>query len=345
MTRLCNLRGPSGAASTPGIPSQGPDPKRRSEHSYTTGRDVSYNYSMSTEFAPLQQCDANRAERLVLPGTQYDLVTSIVLHNTPPDEVKHSVDQFLAASSANHLSAHLCVIDNSPKRLELSCLQHPRISYCFTNENLGYGRAHNIALRASRGHSKYNLIQNTDVTYSPEVIGELKTFLDCHPGAGIAAPKVLYPDGTLQHVCRLLPTPRNVLLRRFFPGSRWTKRADDDYELRWWDHGSVANLPFLSGSFLMLRTDLCATVGGFDERFFLYAEDVDLCRKIHEIADTAYIPHVSIIHEYRRHSSSWRGTWHSIRSHCQYFNKWGWFFDRARDEINLQTIRKLRTPP
>jgi GT2 family glycosyltransferase len=286
----------------------------------------------------------SRPERLSLPGTHYDIVGSIVLHNTPRSEVEHAISQFLAASSANRLKTHLCVIDNSPVRLEMNCLRHPSVSYCFTNCNLGYGRAHNIALRASHGHAQYSLVLNTDVTYSPQVIAELKSFLDSHPDTGIAAPKILYPDGRLQHVCRLLPTPLNVFLRRFLPKSHWTKRADEDYELRWWDHGSIASIPFLSGSFLLLRTDLCATVGGFDERFFLYAEDVDLCRKIHQVADTAYIPHVSIIHEYRRRTSnSWRGTWHGIRSHCQYFNKWGWFFDKNRDEINFRTINNLRT--
>jgi GT2 family glycosyltransferase len=287
---------------------------------------------------------AAQARQLILPDPPYDIVGSIVLHNTSPAEVEHAVTQFLAASSANQLKTHLCVIDNSPRSSELRCLYDTRVSYCFANRNLGYGRAHNIALRASQGRARYNLIINTDITYAPEVISELKGFLDSHPNAGIAAPKILYPDGTLQHVCRLLPTPVNVFLRRFLPGSQWTKRADEDYELRWWDHGSVANIPFLSGSFLLVRTDLSAAVGGFDERFFLYAEDVDLCRKIHQMADTAYIPHVSIVHEYRRRTShSWRGTWHGIRSHCQYFNKWGWFFDKTREEINFQTIKKLRT--
>lgn len=285
----------------------------------------------------------SRAEWLSLPNGYYTIVGSIVLHHTPPSEVEHAISQFLLAASANNLKAHLCVIDNSPVPLEADCLRYPSVSYCFTNRNLGYGRAHNIALRASQGRAKYNLVVNTDVTYSPEVIGELTTFLDAHPNTGIAAPKILYPDGTLQHVCRLLPTPLNVFLRRFLPRSRWAKRADEKYELRRWNHESIANIPFLSGSFLMLRTDLCASVGGFDERFFLYAEDVDLCRTIHQIADTAYIPHVSIIHEYRRlNSRSWLGTWHGIRSHCQYFNKWGWFFDKDRNEINFHTIRRLR---
>ena len=287
---------------------------------------------------------ASRVEGPSLPSTDYDIVGSIVLHNTPAGEIEHAVSQFLVASSANRLKAHLCVIDNSPVRLDMECLHQPNVTYYFSNRNLGYGRAHNIALRASRGHARYSLVLNTDVTYSPEVLTELKTFLDSHPGTGIAAPKILYPDGRLQYVCRLLPTPLNVFLRRFLPRSRWTKSADEDYELRWWDHGSIANIPFLSGSFLLLRTEVCAAVGGFDERFFLYAEDVDLCRRIHQVADTAYIPHVSVVHEYRRHTShSWRGTWHSIQSHCQYFNKWGWFFDASRDELNYRTKSKLKT--
>ena len=165
-----------------------------------------------------------------------------------------------------------------------------------------------------------------------------------NPNAGLAAPKIRYPDGTLQYVCRLLPSPHNVFLRRFFPNSKLAKRADDSYELRWWDHNTIANIPFFQASFLLIRSTLLDVIEGFDERFFLYAEDIDICRRIHQLADTLYVPDATIVHEFRRYSSrSLRGTLYSIRSHCQYFSKWGWFIDGARDEINFRTVRDLRT--
>jgi GT2 family glycosyltransferase len=279
---------------------------------------------------------------IVLPQSRYDVVGSIVVYKTDVHEVEQSIRQFLAVP----LETHLCIIDNSPKPLELPQLSDPRISYYFANSNLGYGRAHNIALRASHQKARYNLVMNTDVTYTPEVVTRLVEFMNSKPKAGLAAPKVLYPDGSLQHVCRLLPTPTNLLLRRFLPSAAWTRRADALYELRWWDHQNVANIPYFQGSFLMLRTPLCQRLGGFDERFFLYGEDIDLTRRMHGLAETLYVPEVNIIHQYRRLSSrSLLGTWYGIQNNCRYFNKWGWFFDRERQKINARATASLRAGP
>jgi GT2 family glycosyltransferase len=283
----------------------------------------------------------SRARNLIsLPENEYDVVGSIVTYKTDLQEVDQAIQQFLAVP----LRSHLCIIDNSPAPLPLPKSADRRISYYFANGNLGYGRAHNIALRASQGRARYNLVMNTDITYSPDVVTRLVAFMDANPQAGLTSPKVLYPDGSLQHVCRLLPTPANMFLRRFLPHSAWTQRADALYELRWWDHGCVANIPYFQGSFMLLRTPVCNRVGGFDERFFLYGEDIDLTRRIHEIAETLYVPQVRITHQYRRFSNrSLLGTWYGIQNNCRYFNKWGWFFDRQRQKINNRVVASLRT--
>ena len=279
---------------------------------------------------------------LTLPEAEYDIVGSAVLFNTPRQEADRTIEQFLRMSDQNNLKTHLCIIDNSPSPVYPTPPQNNRISYLFSNRNLGYGRAHNIAIRASKSRTKYSLVMNTDVTYEPDAVSRLKSTLDTDLTAGLAAPRTLYPDGTLQYVCRLLPTPRNVFLRRFFPNSVLTKKADENYELRWWNHATTANIPFFQASFLLLRTSLCAQIGGFDERFFLYAEDIDLCRRIHERAKTLYVPDAYVTHEYRRYNRhSLRGTLYAIRSHFQYFNKWGWLIDRSRSRINSITIKQL----
>jgi GT2 family glycosyltransferase len=273
-----------------------------------------------------------------LPGHDYDVVGSIVTFKTDVDEVERAVRQFQAVP----LKTHLCIIDNSPQPLPLKHLLGDGVSYYFANANLGYGRAHNIALRAAHGRTRYSLVMNTDISYAPGVVTRLKEFMDQRPTAGLTGPQVRYPDGTLQCVCRLLPTPANMFLRRFLPNSSWTHRSDARYELRWWDHRSVANIPYFQASFIMLRTDLCHSLGGFDERFFLYGEDIDLTRRIHEIAETLYVPDVFITHEYRRYSNrSLRGTWYGIQNNSRYFNKWVWFMDRQRRIINDRVIASL----
>jgi GT2 family glycosyltransferase len=273
-----------------------------------------------------------------LSGTDYDVVGSIVAFKTESAELNLAISQFLAVP----LKSHLFIIDNSPDPWAHCDLDPVRVTYHFAGKNLGYGRAHNIALKAAAGRARYSLVMNTDIRYSPQAVCNLVDFLDRHPGAGIAAPKVRYPDGSLQYVCRLLPTPANLFLRRFFPHAPWTQRADALYELRWWDHEQVANLPYFQGSFMMLRTSICNEIGGFDERFFLYGEDIDLTRRMHRVAQTLFVPSVSIIHEYRRYSSrSWLGTWYGIQNNCRYFNKWGWFRDADRRRINRQVVASL----
>lgn len=279
-----------------------------------------------------------------LPDSDYAIVCSAVLFQTPRDEILRNIAQFRKMSSELNLKTHLILIDNSPCPALTTSPEGSDISYFFARQNLGYGRAHNLAIRASQGRTHYNLIMNTDVVYDPQAVGTLKQTLDMHRNAGLAAPKIYYPDGSLQYVCRLLPKPKNVFLRRFFPNLKITKRADYIYELRWWHHNAIADIPFFQGSFLLVRSDILDIVSGFDERFFLYAEDIDMCRRIHQISKTLFIPEARIIHEFRRYSNrSLRGTLYSIRSHCQYFNKWGWFFDKARTEINSRTIEDLQS--
>ena len=273
-----------------------------------------------------------------LPGNGYDVVGSIVLFETPRDEVERAIDLFLAVP----LRKHLCIIDNSPTPTRLK-FDSKAVSYYFQETNLGYGRAHNIALRAAQGRSKYSLVMNTDIHYSKTAVRRLYDYLETNPRAGLAAPKLLYPDGTLQYVCRLLPTPANMFLRRFLPRSKWAEAANQEYELRFWDHQSPANLPYFQGSFLMLRTDLCNRLGGFDERFFMYGEDIDLCRRVYEIAQAVYVPDAEVVHEYRRYSNTTlHGTWIGVLNNVRYFNKWGWFFDKDRAAINSAVKRQLR---
>jgi len=275
-----------------------------------------------------------------LPCTRYDVVGSFVLYKTAAAELAQAIQQFASVP----LETHLCIIDNSPTPLTgANELCSRRISYYWPGKNLGYGRAHNLALRAAAGRSRYNLVMNTDVRYSPDAVTSLVAFLERNPQAGMAAPRTHYPDGSLQYVCRLLPHPANMFLRRFLPRSRWTQRADFRYELRWWNHDTVADIPYFQGSFMLLRTDLCNAIGCFDERFFLYGEDIDLTRRMHEVAQTAYVPDVRVVHEYRRYSNrSLRGTWYGIQNNCRYFNKWGWFIDAGRRRINREVVKALQ---
>ena len=106
------------------------------------------------------------------------------------------------------------------------------------------------------------------------------------------------------------------------------------------------NIPYLSGCFMLLRTKAVQEARLFDERFFMYPEDIDLTRRIHQNYLTVFFPHVTIIHNHERGSyKSLKMLWIHIINMCRYFNKWGWFFDKERTLVNQITIAEYINSP
>ena len=270
---------------------------------------------------------------------QLDVVVSFVLFGTGVDEVNRAVEQALD----NQSNVYVVLVDNSVPPLNLPNYDAARVQLIRSGANLGYGRGHNLAIKWGQGRSRYHLVMNTDITYGKGVIDVLTTFMDARLDVGLTMPKVLYPDGSIQRLCRLLPSPADLLGRRFFAWTVWAKRRNRVYEFHDWNYDSVARFPFLSGCFMMMRRSVLETVGGFDERYFLYAEDLDLSRRMHGCSETLFIPDVEVVHEYR--SEGGRGLMrllYGMRSLSQYFAKWGWFFDAERDAINRRTVAALQ---
>ena len=101
------------------------------------------------------------------------------------------------------------------------------------------------------------------------------------------------------------------------------------------DYDKIWNVPYLSGCFMFLRTSTLKQVGGFDEQYFMYSEDIDLTRRIHRISKTIFYPFVTVIHAHRaEHRTSKTLLKISIISTIKYFNKYGWFFDKERRLFN-----------
>jgi GT2 family glycosyltransferase len=254
---------------------------------------------------------------------------TIVLYNNPFEEVKRAVDSFLRSTK----KVMLYLVDNSPEDKLRFLFNSPRIKYLFCGRNLGFGPAHNIAIQKIIGRSKYHLILNPDVEFDPEAIERLYNFMEQRSDIGLVMPKVLYENGEIQYLCKKLPTPTDLILRRFMPGivKSLFKSWMEKYELKDKDYNSIMDIPNLSGCFMFVRTAVLEEIGYFDEQFFLYMEDTDLCRRINERYRTVYYPTVSIIHGYRKASyKSLTLMRQHLKSSIKYFNKWGWFTDKER---------------
>ena len=210
---------------------------------------------------------------------------------------------------------------------------------------MGFGTGHNHAIKQSiADNSDYHAIINPDIYWDDDAIAGLTAFMEKNKDCGLVMPKILFPNGEIQYLCKLLPTPMDLFGRRFIPFKGYKERLNSHYELRWSGYDKIMEIPCLSGCFMFVRTEILKKIGGFDERYFLYAEDMDLCRRIGEVSRTIFNPEVSVYHTF--HRASYRSVKYlrlHMKSVVKYFNKWGWFFDRKRNRHNRRCISVLKS--
>jgi len=264
---------------------------------------------------------------------------SIVLYRPKwEQEVLPLIDELLRIKNLRKIF----LLDNSEKSwlkehldMQKAPIPSEKIRYMAMPKNLGYGKAHNIALRESAYHNTdLHLVMNSDIRVKAEDIDAMHDWMIANPQVGQLMPKVINPDGTQQYLAKRLPSPLDVFGRRFLPKA-WIEKRNKRFELRDHDLTRPINAPYLSGCFMLLRTQAAVEAGLFDERFFMYPEDIDLTRRIHRNYLTLYYPAWTIVHAHAR--SSYKNK-HMLRIHiqnmCRYFNKWGWCCDKERKQFN-----------
>lgn len=267
---------------------------------------------------------------------------SIVLYNTKTEELKKVINSFFATENVD---LQLYLVDNSPTDSLKNIVeeyQDKSITYIFNNANIGYGAAHNIAIRKSiEKKAPYHVILNPDIYFESSVIHDLSNFMNQNVEVGNIMPKIVYPDGELQYLCKLLPTPADLIFRRFIPFKKWKEKRNERYELHFTGYNKAMNIPNLSGCFMFLRTAALEEVGLFDEKIFMYLEDVDLNRRIHRKYKTIFYPEVEVVHSHAKESYKSKKLLKAhIKSAIYYFNKYGWIFDKERESMNNKTLKK-----
>ncbi|HEX8462168.1 MAG TPA: glycosyltransferase family 2 protein [Segetibacter sp.] len=265
---------------------------------------------------------------------------SIVLYK-PDITIRKTINAFLNTT----LPVKLYLIDNSPTdklRIDLGkFLENNKVEYIFNNANIGFGAGHNIALRRTINNSAYHLVLNPDVTFNTGVLESLLKYMDENTNVGLVIPKVYHEDGKTQYVCKLLPAPIDLISRRFLPANFFRSRRLR-FELRQMPDDVEFEAPYIHGCFMFLRTEALKKVGLFDERFFMYPDDIDLTRRMYKKYKTMCYPKVSIVHKHEK--GSYKDVsllWIHIVNMIKYFNKWGWFFDKERREINNKILSQF----
>ncbi|MFA5821114.1 MAG: glycosyltransferase family 2 protein [Candidatus Gracilibacteria bacterium] len=198
-----------------------------------------------------------------------------------------------------------------------------------SKKNLGYGAAHNKAAYEAWG--QYVLILNTDITVEAETLGKMVEYMEKHSEVGILGPKLMYHNGTVQPSCRRDFKFFDLIIKRTFLKKigKW-KRRYNRYLMIDFDHEKTQEVDLITGAFMMMPKKLFEKVDGFDERFFLFMEDFDLCRKVRGAGyKIVYFPQAVAKHYHKRLSEGGvlrlvfsRISWLHLVSALKYFWKW-----------------------
>ena len=265
------------------------------------------------------------------------ITVSIVTYKTDLVELAKCLHSLLSP-----LITKIYIIDNSSEKYIADfCKKYANVEY-IASENVGYGAGHNQALKeVLSSNASYHLVLNSDVYFEPNVLDQIVKYMDSNEDVAQVQPNIIYPDGRMQYTCRLLPTPVDLIFRRFLP-NKMIEKKNNRYILKFNDHTQILNIPHHQGSFMFFRTKCFNRVGLFDERFFMYLEDIDLTRRMHKYYRTIFLPEVTIVHAHRAASyKSRKMLIIHIQNAIKYFNKWGWIFDYERKQWNRNLLKEL----
>lgn len=244
-----------------------------------------------SELSPISEHEASATYRPLA----VDISVVIVNWNTR-DLLLDCVSSLMEQTRVSTLE--IIVVDNASLDNSIEALveRFPAVISIRNQDNLGFSKANNQGLRIARG--RYLCLVNSDVKALDGVLDKLRAFMEDHPEVGAVAPRTVGGDLKLRENCREYPTIRNafcqaVFLDQLFPSVRAFRGRD----LRDYDYATTQEIEVLSGCFLMVRRVVIEMVGMLDERFFIYSEDVDWCKRIRAGGwKVVFLPSAEAIH-------------------------------------------------
>jgi GT2 family glycosyltransferase len=190
------------------------------------------------------------------------------------------------------------VVDNgsSDDSVEMCKMKHPTARLISFKENIGFGRGNNIILHTL--DTPFALLINTDTFLDKSTAEELLDYMSKNEGVGIAGPKVFNADGSIQLSCRKFPSMISAIYHAFLGKISSNNRKTREYLMADFDHSEERDVDWLSGCCMMMRKEALRDVGGgFDEQYFMYFEDVDICRTMHNMGwRVCYFPKAECHH-------------------------------------------------
>lgn len=222
-------------------------------------------------------------------------LTIVVINYNAKDFLEHCLSSIFRNSPISDLK--VIVVDNnsSDGSVQMVKEKFPQVELSDNEQNLGYARAANYALR--RIYTKYTLLLNSDTEIFPTSLERLLEFAESKSEAAAIGPMLTNPDGTLQYSCRRFPSfwvgTMHALLSPILPSNPFTK----SYQLETWDHKEEHEVDWVSGAAMLFRTEAVREVSFFDEDYFMYAEDMDICWRLRQAGwRIYYLPSAKVLH-------------------------------------------------
>ncbi|MCI1922063.1 MAG: glycosyltransferase family 2 protein [Liquorilactobacillus nagelii] len=249
-----------------------------------------------------------------------ELTIAIIVFNNY-ENVKKTVDT-IETHTRSDIKKKIYLIDNSTGEniINLESIINYKDTIIIKNKkNLGFAKANNVILKNLE--SEYHAIVNPDIVLKEDSFYKILNFMD-KKKVDMAIPRLANPDGTIQLDYRREISLFDILIRPF-KGKIFKKRymfhtmQDHDFSVPF-------EVPFGQGSFLVIRTNLMKKLDGFDENFFMYLEDADLCKRVNKISKLIYFPGTTVTHLWSRGSHrNIKLLYFHICSLIKYFKKWG----------------------
>ena len=226
-------------------------------------------------------------------------LSAVVINYKSRDALADCLEALLADARASALALETLVIDNDSRdgTAEMMAARFPGIRLIANSDNVGYARAVNQGVAATS--APFVLVLNPDCVPLAGSLAALLGHLLGHPKAAMAGAQLLNTDGSIEYSARSFPGfftflfNRYSLLTRLFPSNPWSRR----YLMSDWDHSSVREVDWMSGACMLVRREAIAAVGGMDEKFFMFNEDVDWCRRFHQAGwANVYVPAARVTH-------------------------------------------------
>lgn len=223
-----------------------------------------------------------------------DLSVVIINHNTK--ELTHQTVQAVL-ETAHRVSYEIIVVDNSTNPEQVYEYKHDLVSILPGVDNKGFGNACNLGVQQSSG--RYILFLNSDTVVGPDALDNSVAYLDAHSETAVVGIRTLLEDGTLDHGCkRGFPTPMSALYYYMGMDKRHPEsRKYGAYRQTFLDEHQTSEVDSVSGAFLMIVKKVFDQIGGFDEDYFMYGEDLDLCFRVKALGyKIVYYADVSMVH-------------------------------------------------